>query len=193
MDLEEFRMRAAEREYIAAGSDAHQLMHEAAERARRITCRINGEYRTQEELRALFSELTGIPADSGFRLFPPFYTDFGKNIRIGKRVFINAGCCFQDQGGIEIGDDCLIGHQVVIATLNHDPDPGSRGGMHPAPVKLGDRVWIGSHATILPGVTVGSGAVVAAGAVVAKDVPENALVGGVPAKFIRSVKQNAGK
>ena len=95
------------------------------------------------------------------------------------------GCCFQDQGGIEIGDDVLIGHQVVIATLNHDLDPAKRGNMTPAPVKIGNKVWIGAHATVLPGVTVGEGAVIAAGAVVTKDVPANTVVAGVPAKPIK--------
>lgn len=97
------------------------------------------------------------------------------------------GCCFQDQGGIEFGDGCLIGHQVVIATLNHDLSPNSRGSMTPAKVTLGKNVWVGAHATILPGVTVGDNAVIAAGAVVTKDVPANTVVAGVPAKIIKTI------
>ena len=122
-------------------------------------------------------------------MFPPFYTDFGRNITIGKDVFINSGCHFQDQGGIEIGDDVLIGQQVVIATLNHDFNPEERGNMSPSPVKIGNKVWIGAHATILPGVTIGDGAVVAAGAVVTKSVPAFSVVAGVPAKIIKSIEQ----
>ena len=122
-------------------------------------------------------------------MFPPFYTDFGKNIKLGKNVFINAGCCFQDQGGIELGDGCLIGHQVVIATLNHDMCPERRGGMLPKKVVLGKNVWVGAHATILPGVTIGDNAVIAAGAVVTKDVPANAVVGGVPAKVLKMIEE----
>ena len=129
----------------------------------------------------------GRPVDKSFKLFPPFYTDFGKNIKVGRNVFINSGCCFQDQGGIEIGDGTLIGHQVVIATLNHDPDPEKRGDMFPRPVKIGAKVWIGSHATLLPGVTVGEGAIVAAGAVVTRDVPPRSVVAGVPARVIKSI------
>ena len=120
-------------------------------------------------------------------MFPPFYTDYGRNIRVGKRFFINSGCCFQDQGGIELGDGCLIGHQVVIATLNHDLDPNKRGSMIPAKVTLGKNVWVGAHATILPGVKIGDNAVIAAGAVVTKDVPANTVVAGVPARVIKRI------
>lgn len=191
MELEEYKARTARREYIAEGSEAHLLMIDAAREAQRITAEINSGYHTAEELRALFSRLTGERADDTFGLFPPFYTDFGKNIHIGKNVFINSGCCFQDQGGIFLGDGCLIGHQVVIATLNHDLDPEKRGGMYPAPVRLGNHVWVGAHATILAGVTVGDGAVIAAGAVVTKDVPARCVVGGVPARVIRDLGEGA--
>ena len=104
-------------------------------------------------------------------------------------MFINMGCKFQDQGGIFIGDGTLIGHNVVLATLNHAMSPDNRSTMIPKPIHIGKNVWIGSNATILPGVTIGDGAVIAAGAVVAKDVPENTVVGGVPAKTIRIIKQ----
>jgi acetyltransferase-like isoleucine patch superfamily enzyme len=120
-------------------------------------------------------------------LFPPFNADFGRNITLGKRIFINSGCKFQDQGGVVIGDDCLIGHNVVIATLNHDLAPSRRADMHPAPVVIGRNVWIGSNATILPGVTIGDDAVVAAAAVVTKDVPEKSVVVGSPARVVRSL------
>ncbi len=187
MEIAEYKARMARREYLTAGSDAHMLMHRAAEDARRIVCEINGAFHTAEGLRALFSQLIGQELDDGFALFPPVYTDFGKNITLGKRVFINAGCCFQDQGGIFIGDDCLIGHQIVFATLNHDLAPARRKNMFPAPIHIGKNVWIGAHATILAGVTVGDNAVVAAGAVVSKDVPANTVVAGVPAKVIKTI------
>lgn len=187
MTVEEYKEHTAQGRYIEAGSEAHELMHGAACEARRITCEINGDYRAPEQIRALFSRLIGKELDEEFGLFPPFYTDFGKNITVGKRVFINSGCCFQDQGGIEIGDDCLIGHQVVIATLNHDPMPDRRKSMTPAPVRIGRNVWIGSHATILPGVTVGDDAIIAAGAVVTKDVPAGTIAAGVPAKTIKRI------
>lgn len=187
MDGRKFIEDMAKGTYIEAGSDAHRYMHVMSQRALRYTAEINGKYHAPEELKRLFFELIGKEYDDSFGLFPPFSTDFGMNITVGKRVFINSGCCFQDQGGITIGDDCLIGQQVVIATLNHDQNPKKRGNMTPAPVKIGNRVWIGAHATILPGVTVGDGAIVAAGAVVTKNVPENTVVAGVPAKIIKTI------
>ena len=104
-------------------------------------------------------------------------------------MFINSGCCFQDQGGIEIGDDVLIGQQVVIATLNHAFEPYKRGDMFPSRVRIGNRVWIGAHATICPGVTIGDNSVIGAGAVVTKDVPENTVAAGVPARIIRQITE----
>ena len=189
MDTEQFKKEMTKRTYIVANSEAHLHMHEMAQRARRITSEMNSAYRTPEELRKLFSELIGKEVDDKFGLFPPFNADYGQNIMLGKNVFINSGCCFQDQGGIEIGDNALIGQQVVIATINHDLTPERRANMQFAPVKIGNNVWIGAHATILAGVTVGDGAVVAAGAVVTKDVPANAVVGGVPAKIIKYINE----
>ena len=177
------------RAYIEADSELHLHMHEMAQRARRITVEMSSAYRTPEELRELFSELIGQKVDDRFGIFPPFNADYGQNIKVGKNVFINSGCCFQDQGGIEIGDNVLIGQQVVIATLNHDLNPQKRANMLPAPVKIGHGVWVGAHATILSGVTVGDGAVIAAGAVVTKDVPANTVVGGVPAKVLKQISE----
>ena len=189
MNTEQFKKEMKNRTYIEADSEAHLHMHEEADNARKITAQINNSYHTMPELRQLFSQLTGQKVDENFGLFPPFYTDYGKNITLGKSVFINEGCCFQDQGGIEIGDNVLIGQQVVIATLNHDLAPDKRANMIPAPVKIGNSVWIGAHATILGGVTIGDNAVVAAGAVVTKDVPANTVVGGVPAKTIKKIEE----
>lgn len=153
----------------------------------RIGMELNCQYHTPEEIREIMGRLTGKKIDDSFRLFPPFYTDFGKNITIGKDVFINSGCHFQDQGGITIGDGSLIGHNVVLATINHDLDPSRNRKNNYAPIKIGSHVWIGSNATVLPGVTVDDWAVVAAGAVVTKDVPASTVVGGVPAKILKAV------
>jgi acetyltransferase-like isoleucine patch superfamily enzyme len=122
------------------------------------------------------------------RIRTPFYTDFGKNITFGKDVFINSDCKVQDQGGIFIDDGALIGHGVVLATLNHDMVPEKRQQLHPAPIHIGKRVWIGANAVICAGVTIGDNAVVAAGAVVVKDVEPDTVVGGVPAKFIKRIE-----
>ena len=187
MTTEEFISIMDSGKLIPAGSPIHAKMHELSQEAIRITMEINTSYHNHEELRALMSELTGTEIHESFSMFPPFYTDCGKNMRFGKRVFVNSGCKFQDQGGITIGDDVLIGHNCVIATLNHSMDPEHRGDMVPAPVKIGDKVWIGSNVTILQGVTIGEGAVVAAGAVVNRDVPPRAVVGGIPAKILKTI------
>lgn len=188
MDLTGFKQRLKENDgYIDFQAEVRDFMHSMAEDARKVTTEINSIYHSAEELRDLMSRLVGYRLDDGFRLFPPIYTDFGKNIHLGKNVFINSGCCFQDQGGIDIGDDCLIGHQVVFATLNHDSEPQKRGNNIAKPIKLGQNVWIGAHATILPGVSIGDHAVVAAGAVVNKDVPAFSIVAGVPAKIIKMI------
>ena len=155
----------------------------------RIGMELNNQYHTPEEIREIMGRLTGKKIDDSFRMFPPFYTDFGKNVTIGRNVFINSGCHFQDQGGITIGDDALIGHNVVLATINHDLSPLKHRENHYAPIVIEDHVWIGSNATILQGVTIGRWSVVAAGAVVSKDVEAFTIVGGVPAKEIRKVKQ----
>lgn len=167
--------------------EIYEFMNKMSDEARRITFELNNTYHTQDEVRALFARLFVKPVEPSFRVFPPFYTDFGKNIQVGKDVFINACCHFQDQGGIELGDGCLIGHNVVFATLNHDLNPENRASMHPAPIVLGKNVWVGSNSTILQGVTIGDGAIIAAGSVVTKDVAANTIVGGVPARFIRDI------
>lgn len=187
MTLEEFLAHVAARRPLAT-PEIGAFMNEMSDRARRITCRINGSYHSQEELRGLMGELFGRPVDATFRLFPPFYTDFGQNIHIGRNVFINAGCQFQDHGGVTLGDGTLVGHNVVFATLNHLLDPARRAEMIPAPIVVGRNVWIGSNATILQGVTIGDGAVVAAGAVVTHDVEPRTIVGGVPARMIRRIE-----
>lgn len=189
MDLNAFLEHLNSGEKVQGGSEVHQYMHGVSQEALRITAEINSGYHTPEELRALFSQLIGQPVDESFGMFPPFYTDCGKNIHIGKNVFFNMGCKFQDQGGVFIGDGALIGHNVVLATLNHAQSPSDRASMIPAPIHIGRNVWIGANATVLPGVTIGDGAIVAAGAVVAKDVPENTIVGGVPARIIRTISE----
>ena len=171
--------------------DMTEEMHECSMRqsqaAIKQTMELNTKYHTPEEIVSIMTELTGEEVDKSFRLFPPFYTDFGRNIHIGKNVFINSGCSFQDQGGIYIGDNTLIGHRVVLATLDHDLNPYDRHLLC-APIHIGNRVWIGAGAIITRGVTIGDGAVIAAGAVVTKDVEENTIVGGVPAKFIKKIE-----
>lgn len=180
-------------EQIKTGLKDPEAMRAASQRTLRLTMELNGTYHTPEEVRALFFQLINQPVDETFCLFPPFYTDYGQNITVGKNVFINTGCRFQDQGGIVLGDGALIGHNVVLATLNHDEDPAKRHILHPAPIILGKNVWIGANAAVVPGVTIGDGAIIAAGAVVTRDVPPNAVVGGVPARIIKRIEMEVSK
>lgn len=191
MHLQDFLAYLNSGRSVSAGSAEHRYMCALSQEALRITAELNNAYHTPEELRVIFSRLTGRPTDDTFTLFPPFYTDCGKNLVIGKNVFINSGCKVQDQGGIEIGDGTLIVHNVVLATLNHALAPERRGDLIPRPIRIGKNVWIGSNAVILPGVTIGDGAVIAAGAAVTKDVPENSVVGGVPARVLRTIQTQA--
>ena len=186
MTIKEFK------DYVKTGQaldteDIHIFMDEMSNSARQITFRLNTAYHTPDEVRTLLSELFGYEVPQSLRMFPPFYTDFGRNITVGENVFINACCHFQDHRGVVLGDGCQIGHNVVFATLNHGLSPEDRRHTYPAPIVLGKNVWVGSNSTILQGVTIGDNAVVAAGAVVNRNVPDNVVVGGVPAKIIKKI------
>ena len=188
MNVKEFRELMAERTYVEAGAELYEMFHKLAQDALKITVELNTKYHTPEEIVEIFSKLTQREVDASFRLFPPFYTDCGVNIKLGKNVFINACCRFQDQGGIIIGDNALIGHSVTIATLNHDYNPENRASITPNPVKIGKNVWIGSDSTILPGVEIGDGAIIGAGSVVTKSIPANTIAAGNPARIIRNIE-----
>ena len=188
MDRVLFNKIVKEKKYIDVSLGILDYMNESSYEARKITFKINNELHTPVELIELFSKLTCEEVDSSFRIFPPFYTDYGKNIHLGKNVFINAGCSFQDQGGIFIGNNVLIGHNVVMATLNHDIDPNKRQNMSALPIIIEDNVWIGANATILQGVKICKNSIVGACSLVNKDVPENVVVAGIPAKIIKYIK-----
>ena len=173
---------------IELGSDLLMSFGEYAQEALKITMKLNTEYNSPEKIRELFSELTASKIDESCFIIPPFHTEFGKNTKIGKNVFINSCCRFQDNGGIEIGDKTMIGPNVTIVTLNHDINPETRINVTPKPVKIEENVWVGADCTILPGVTIGKNSVIGAGSVVTKDVPDNAVVAGNPAKLIKKIK-----
>src|SRR3954453_7338729 len=166
-------------------------MHAAAQEALRILGDLNTGYRTPEEGRDLLARLTGNPVDESVAVFPPFYSEFGKNLTLGKNVFINIGCLFQDTGGISVGDGSLIGHGSTLTTLNHHIDPDRRADMIPAAIAIGRKGWLGAGVTVLPGVTIGGGAIRGAGAVVTKDVPADAIVAGIPARVLRMTGYHA--
>lgn len=191
MQTQEFLNYMNSKKEVTAGTEVHQCMCELSQEAIRLTMELNSQYHTADEIVALMRQITGSDVDESFRLFPPFYTDCGKNLKIGKNVFFNSGVKIQDQGGVTIGDGCLLGHNVVLATLDHNLDPVHRGNLIPAPIHIGKNVWIGANATVCKGVTIGNGAVIAAGAVVVSDVPENTVYGGVPARLIKTIEEDS--
>ena len=155
---------------------------------RRLLFEMNNVWHEDKnEITELFTRITAKPVGQGVRIETPFYTDFGKNITVGNNVFINAGCKFQDQGGIVIGDGTFIGHNTVLATLDHDIDPDKRHLLHPAPIHIGNKVWIGAGVVITKGVTIGDNSIIAAGAVVNHNIPANVIAAGVPAKVIKEI------
>lgn len=179
---------------LIAGEPLEQEMHQVATETWVKLSQINNTpLSSSDEMRqrveALIEEL--IPAS--VRIRQPFYTDFGKNIHFGENVFVNVGVQMQDQGGIFIGDNVLIGQQVVLATLDHGLTVDERSNLHPEKISIEDNVWIGANVTVTKGVTIGKGAVVAAGAVVNADVPPYTVVGGIPAKVIKKIDSSKGK
>lgn len=187
MNTEEFLKYVNSRKAVPVGTDIHNYMVKLSNEAMKITTKLNNSYHSPEEIREIFAQLTERTIDSSFCIFPPFYTDCGKNIHIGKNVFINTCCHFQDQGGIFIGDGVLIGHNVTLATLNHGFAPEDRSTTYPAPIIIEKKVWIGANVTVVSGVRIGENAIIAAGAVVTKDIPANVVAGGVPAKVIKKI------
>ena len=139
------------------------------------------------EIRDLLSRITGSEIDESVAVFTPLYINYGKHTRIGKNVFINFDCTFLDLGGIILEDNVLIAPKVSLLSEGHPLDPENRHALVPKPIHIKKNAWIGAGATILQGVTIGENAVVAAGAVVSKDVPDNTIAGGIPAKIIRTI------
>lgn len=140
---------------------------------------------------ALEKELFG---QTGKELYvnPPLYVDYGRHISVGENFYCNMNCTFLDVNRIQFGDNVMVGPNVGFYTAGHPIDPQVRSeelefGL---PITVGNNVWIGGSAVILPGVTIGDDVIVAGGAVVTKDVPAKAIVGGNPAKVIRYLHTN---
>lgn len=163
---------------------------EAVSRTFRLLPRLNTAT-DLDTVRAILGEIIGTPVAASTTVFPPFHTNMGRHIRLGKQVFINHACSFLDLGGITIEDGVMIGPRVNITSENHPVAITSRKTLVPAEVIIRQNAWIGAGATILPGVTVGENAVVAAGAVVHRDVPANTVVGGVPAKVLKQLDRES--
>lgn len=175
-------------ETIPLNDPEYPQLFKVIQKAMRTTAKLNNLVTDDmQEINAVFSELIGKKVDDTFFMIPPFYSDFGENIHIGKNVFVNHACTFMDRGGITIEDNVLIGPKANLITTNHPINPSERRATISQPIVIKKGAWIGVGATILPGVTIGENSIVAAGAVVSKDVPNNAIVGGIPAKFIKSI------
>lgn len=157
--------------------------------AYRLTQEMNTQILDFAGTRKYFSALTGQKVSDDFTLWTPFYTDFGKNIRVGKNVFINHACTFMDRGGITIGNDVFIGPKVCLITENHGICPKERRTLTSKSITICDNVWIGTGAIILAGVHIGRNAIIGAGSVVTHDVPENTVVAGNPAKIINNLEE----
>lgn len=159
---------------------------EVASRTMKISAELNRSADINH-IRQLLGDITGTPLDESTTVLLPFHINLGIFTRLGKNVFINHDCTFLDIGGITIEDDVLIGPKVSLITESHPLNPTERKALLVKPIVIKRNAWIGAGAIILPGVTVGENAVIAAGAVVNKDVADNTVVAGVPAKVIKTI------
>lgn len=162
-------------------------INEILEDTLKLTTELNTGYKNPQEVRESLMKITGKEINESIQVLLPFNTDFGRNITLGNRVFINKSCIFVDLGGIELEDDVLLGPEVKILSVNHPLDPKNRRSVILESVKIKQNAWIGAGAIICPGVTIGENSVVGAGSVVTKDVPDNSVYAGVPAKFIKNI------
>ncbi|WP_409022221.1 DapH/DapD/GlmU-related protein [Dellaglioa sp. P0083] len=153
----------------------------------KLLAELNTGYHTPKEIQSYLKAITDKKIDSTVSISLPFYTDFGKHISFGKNIFINQNVTFIDLGGIVIEDDVLIGPMSRIITVNHLTDPKKRRGLLVQPVRIKRNVWVGANVTILPGVTIGENSIIAADSTVTKDIPENCIVAGTPAKVIKKI------
>jgi acetyltransferase-like isoleucine patch superfamily enzyme len=173
-------------ESVPFSDPEYYKIHEVVMRTMKISHNLNNSS-DYDEVRKWLGEITGEPIDPSTNVFVPFYTNFGKFIRLGKNVFVNHGCTFLDLGGITIEDGVLIGPKVNLISESHPLNPAERNVLDVKSVLIKQNAWIGAAATILPGVTVGRNSVVAAGALVTRDVPDNSVVAGVPAKIVKEL------
>lgn len=174
-------------ETLSANDSGYIELNKEVEKTRRLVDEMNSSHQTQESLTNYLRQITGTDVDESVQIFLPFYIAYGKNTRLGKNVIINFNCTFLDLGGITVEDDVLIGPNTNIITEEHPLNPQQRHGLHARPVVIRRNAWLGAGVIVLPGVTIGENAIVGAGSVVTKDVPDNAVVVGSPAKIVKYV------
>lgn len=176
-------------ETISSGDPQANRMQEASYATKKLLVQMNNST-DPAEIRDLLGQITDSEIDESAAVFTPLYINYGKHTKIGKNVFINFDCVFLDLGGITIEDGVLIAPKVSLLSEGHPASPENRHSLMVAPIHIKKNAWIGANATILPGVTVGENAIVAAGAVVSKDVPDNTVAGGIPAKVVKTINGN---
>ena len=159
------------------------------QRTMRLAAEMNSGYHTEAEVRDYMRQITGSEIDETLRIFTPFHINYGKKTTFGRDCFVNFGCTFLALGGITIEDDVFIGPHCVLATEYHPENPETRHSLLTKPIVVKRNAWLGANVTVLAGVTIGENAIVAAGSVVTKDVPDNMVVAGSPARVIREIKK----
>jgi acetyltransferase-like isoleucine patch superfamily enzyme len=174
-------------ETVSPNNPEAYKLREASFATKKLLVHLNNSS-SPSEIRDLLSQITGSYIDESVDVFTPIYINYGKHTKIGKNVFINFDCVFLDLGGIIIEDNVLIAPKVSLLSEGHPISPDERQSLILRRIHIKQNAWIGAGATILPGVTIGENAVVAAGAVVSKDVSANTIVGGIPAKTIKSIE-----
>ncbi|MGY3765068.1 DapH/DapD/GlmU-related protein [Vagococcus vulneris] len=175
---------------IKANSKELQAITAIQTENNRLVAELNTGYHDKDETRAILARITHCPIDDSVDVLLPFLTDFGRHIKLGKDIFINRDAMFVDLGGITIDDRVLIGPRVSLLTVNHFENPEDRRGVITAPIHIKKGAWIGASAVVMPGVTIGKNAIVAANSTVTKDVPDNVIVAGTPARYIRDIESN---
>lgn len=173
-------------ETVLPGDPQGYKMREASYTTKALLVQMNNSA-DPAEIRNLLSRITNTTIDESVAVFTPLYINYGKHTKIGKNVFINFNCTLLDLGGITIEDNVLIGPNVSILSEGHPVSSEDRHSLVPKAIHIKRNAWIGAGAIILQGVTIGENAIVAAGAIVSKDVPDNTIVGGIPAKVIKSI------
>ena len=159
------------------------------QRTMRLAAEMNTGYHTEAEVRDYMRQITGSEIDETLRIFTPFHINYGKKTTFGRDCFVNFGCTFLALGGITIEDGVFIGPHCVLATEYHPENPKTRHSLLTKPIVVKRNAWLGANVTVLAGVTIGENAIVAAGSVVTKDVPDNMVVAGSPARVIREIKK----
>ena len=186
MDKNTIFKRLLKGEIISPEDPESYKLKEASYDTKRLLLQMNNTSEPQK-IRQFLSQIIDSEIDKSVTIFTPFHINYGKNTQIGKNVFINFDCVFLDLGGITIEDGVLIAPKVSLLSEGHPISPQERHSLVPKHIHIKKNAWIGANATILHGVTIGQNAVVAAGSVVTKDVPDNVVVGGIPAQILKKL------